>query len=296
MGSNKPFVTEKPPATDRNSYRKDDSDDKSPRLLFHAIDQVHAEHRGDKRRNHHDDGDGGQRTHHGVHIVVDDTLISIHRRLQDVRIDAGRLTGLTHLDVDVLDKVSVKFVDLQFELQFRQQRLVTSDRRDEVGQRVLQTAQADERLIVHLTVQVALGLVDEHRDLLQALQIPDGTGEEQAEDHIDMVGEALTPLLLERHKVDHHVRFVEADGDGDVALMDDTKRDGGLRCPRTYLLDVWDTEDDEHPAVVVLITGTLIGIADVRHEVVGDIELLFEFVLVFFGGACHLYPAIGLPL
>ena len=94
MTSNQSFVTEKPPATARNGYRKDDSNDKSPGLLFHTIDQIHTEHRSDERRNHHDDGDGGQRTHHGVHIVVDDTLISVHRRLQDVLIDTGRLPGL----------------------------------------------------------------------------------------------------------------------------------------------------------------------------------------------------------
>ena len=111
-----------------------------------------------------------------------------------------------------------------------------------------------------------------------------------------MIGEAFAPFLLETDEVDHHVRLVETDGNGDITLVDDTEGYGGIRCPRPYLFHVRDTEDDEHPSVVVLITGTLVGIADVRHEIVGDIELLFEFALVVFGGACHLYPAIGLPL
>ena len=48
--------------------------------------------------------------------------------------------------------------------------------------------------------------------------------------------------------------------------------------------------------IVVLITGTLVGIADVWHKIVGDVESLFEFSLVFFCGAGHLYPAVWLPL
>ena len=111
-----------------------------------------------------------------------------------------------------------------------------------------------------------------------------------------MVSEADAAFLLERHEVDHHIGLVVADGDGDIALMDDTQGNGGIGRPRPYLLDVWDTEDDEHPTVVVLITGTLVGIADVRHKIVGDVELLFQLVLVVFCRTRHLYPTIGLPL
>ena len=111
-----------------------------------------------------------------------------------------------------------------------------------------------------------------------------------------MISEALTSFLLEGEEVDHHVRLIITDGDGNIALMDDTKWHGSIRSTAADFLDIGNTQDNQHPSVVVLITGTLVGIADVRHEVIGDIELLFEFVLVFFGGACHLYPAIGLPL
>ena len=64
---------------------------------------------------------------------------------------------------------------------------------------------------------------------------------------------------------------------------------------RPYLLDVGYTQDDEHPTVVVLIACALIGIADVAEEIIGYVELLFEFSLVLVGGACHLNPAVGLP-
>ena len=49
-------------------------------------------------------------------------------------------------------------------------------------------------------VEVLLGAVDERRYLLQALQVPHSTGEEQAEDHVDMIRKALIALLLVRHE------------------------------------------------------------------------------------------------
>ena len=253
-------MSEEPPTGTRNANGEDDGDDESPGLGFHTVDEVHTEHRGDQRGYHHDDGDGGQGTHHRVHIVVDDTLVGVHRRFQDVGVDEGGLAGLCHLDVDILDEVGIEFVNLQFEFQFGKQRLVASDGGLEVRERVLQTAQTDQTLVVHFLVEVALGLIDEHRDLFQTFQVPDGTGKEDAEDHIDMVGEPLAALLLERDEVDHHIRLVETDGDGDVALVDDTERYGGIWRTAPNLLDVGDTEDDEHPTVVVLITGTLVGI------------------------------------
>ena len=78
------FMAEKPPAGHGNEQGNDQREGESPKLLFHAVYQVHAEKRGDERGKHHDDGDRGQRTHHVVHVVVDDTLVGVHRRLQNV--------------------------------------------------------------------------------------------------------------------------------------------------------------------------------------------------------------------
>ena len=108
-------MSEEPPANARNANGEDDGDDESPGLGFHAVDEVHAEHRGDECGNHHDDGDGCKGTHHRVHIVVDDTLVGVHCRLKNVRVDKGGLAGLSHLDIDILDKVGIEFVNLQFE-------------------------------------------------------------------------------------------------------------------------------------------------------------------------------------
>ena len=111
-----------------------------------------------------------------------------------------------------------------------------------------------------------------------------------------MIGETHATLLLIRHKIDHHIGLVVADGDGDIALMDNSQRYRSIRCARAYLFHIGDTQNDEHPAVVIFITGTLICIADVREEVVGNIELLLQHLLVFFCRTRYLYPAIGLPL
>ena len=69
-----------------------------------------------------------------MRIVVDDTLIGVHRRLKNVGVDAGGLTSLGHLNIYVLNEVGVEFVNLQLELQLRQQVLVTSDGGLEIGE------------------------------------------------------------------------------------------------------------------------------------------------------------------
>ncbi len=172
-------------------------DAKSVRAVLHAVDEVHAEQGGDQRRQHHDDTDTEvKRTHRGVHVVVDDARIGVHRRFQDVGVDAGGLSRLRHLDVDVLDEVGIQLVHLQLELQFRQQVLVASDGGDEVGEGVLQTCQSYQALVVHTMVEVALRLLDEGVDLLESFQIPYGRRQEEAENHIDIVGESLAALLL----------------------------------------------------------------------------------------------------
>ena len=295
-GSQQPLVAQYHPTERADGKRHDERDGEAPGIALQSVGDVHAIQRGDERGRHHDDGDRGQRTHHRVHVVVDDARVGVHGRLQDVRVDAGGLACLRHLDVDVLDEVGVKLVHLQLELQFLQQVLVAADGGDEVGERVLQPGEADEALVVHLVVKVVLGLLDERVDLLQPFEVPHGRGEEEAEDHVDIVGEPFAAFLLVGHEVNHHVRLVEADGDGHVALVYDAEGHGGVGRARPYLLHIGYAEDDEHPSVVILIAGPLVGIADVADEIIGDVELLFQFALVLIGGTSHLYPAVGLPL
>jgi hypothetical protein len=78
--------------------------------------------------------------------------------------------------------------------------------------------------------------------------------------------------------------------------VDDAQRHGGVRSAAAYFLDVGDTEDDEHPAIVVFVAGTLIGIADIRKEIIRDFEFFFQQALVFISWTCYLYPAVWLPL
>ena len=141
-----------------------------------------------------------------------------------------------------------------------------------------------------------LGLLDEGVDLLQALQVPHRRAQEQAERQVYVIDEAHAALLVERHEVEHHVGLVEADGDGHVALVNDTQRHGGVGRARAYLLHIGYAQDDEHPTVVVLVAGTLVGIADVTDEIVGNVEALFEFALIVLCRTRHLYPTVRLPL
>ena len=145
-------------------------------------------------------------------------------------------------------------------------------------------------------VEVLLGLVDERADLLEPLQVPDGTTEEEAEYHIHGIDETQPALLLVRHEVYHHVRLEVADRNEHVALHNDTERDGGVWRPALRLLNVRDTQDDEHPAVIYVVTGTFVRIGNITNIVVGDFERLLQEVNIFLRRAGHLHPAARLPI
>ena len=124
---NKPFPAQNSPRTEGNERRNDECDGKSEGACLHAVHEVHSEERCHQRREHHHDGYHGERAHHGVHVVVDDARIGVHRRFQNVGVDVRQFASLAHLDVHVLDEVGVEFIYLQFELQFLQQVLVAPD-------------------------------------------------------------------------------------------------------------------------------------------------------------------------
>ena len=114
--------------------------------------------------------------------------------------------------------------------QFGQQVFVSSDGGDEVGEGVLQSRQSDKAFVVHVVVEVMLGSVDECADLLESFEVPYGGAVEESEDHVYVVSESYSSFLLVADEVYHHVCLVVADGDGDVAFMDDTQGQGGIGC------------------------------------------------------------------
>ena len=168
---------------DGDSNGKSECKWESPPCIFHSVDEVHAEEAGYQSGEHEYDTDTGEHLHHSTHVVVDDVGIGIHGGVEDVGIDVGGLPCLTHLDVYVLYHVCIQFVDGEFELQFRKQVFISSDRSDEIGETVLQSAEGYQIGIVHVAVQVLLSLVDEGAYLLESLQIPYGRGKEETENH-----------------------------------------------------------------------------------------------------------------
>ena len=92
-------MAQNPPCGARNDNGYEQGEGEAEGTVLHAVDEVHTEERGDQGGEHHDDTHGGERTHHGVHVVGDDTGVSVHRRFEDVGIDAGGLARLAHLDV-----------------------------------------------------------------------------------------------------------------------------------------------------------------------------------------------------
>ena len=77
--------------------------------------------------------------------------------------------------------------------------------------------------------------------------------------------------------------------------MYDAYRYGGVWSSRAHLFDIGYAEDDEHPAVVVFITRSLVVVGDVGQEIVRNPVSLFELPSVFFCRAGDLYPAVRLP-
>ena len=78
-----------------------------------------------------------------------------------------------------------------------------------------------------------------------------------------MIRKAHASFLLELDKVNHHIGLVVADRNGDVTLVNDAEGYGSIRRARAYLFNIRNTQDYQHPTVVVLVTGTLVGIADI---------------------------------
>lgn len=240
-----------------------DDERHAPSPLFHAVEDIHAEDAGDERGKHQDDADARHAFHHLRKVVVDGGGVGFHRGVEDVRVDIGHLSCLIHLNGDVFDEIGIKLVHWEFEFEFGKEGFVATNGGDEVGQTVLQTRQPDEVFVVNRLVQTALGLFDEGRNLLQPLQIPHRSGEEESEGEIHRVGEPLPALLLIGHKVDHHVRFIVAHRHTNVLVEDNAQRDGGMWRAGTHLLDVGDAEDDERPALFVFVTRALVLVSDV---------------------------------
>lgn len=122
---------------------KEECKGEAPGDLFHAVYQVHAEEAGNECGEHEDNADAGEHLHDGTHVVVDDIGVSIHRGVEDVGVDIGRLSCLAHLNAHVLYHVCIEFVDGQFELELGEQVLVASNGGDKVGEAVLQATKRD---------------------------------------------------------------------------------------------------------------------------------------------------------
>ena len=254
------------------AYGKHEGEGETPLCGFHAVDEVHAEEAGYECGEHEYDVDAGEHLHDGVHVVVDEIGIGVHRGVEDVCVDVCGFACLTHFDAYVFYHVGVQFVDGEFEFQFGEQVFVASDGGDEVCEAVLQTTECDEVCVADFVVEALFCLVYAHADLLEPLQVPDGAAEEEAEYHVDGIDESQAGLLLIGDEVVHHVCLEVADRNEDVAFHDDTERDGGVGRAALCLFDVGDTQDDEHPSVVDVVAGTFVGIGNIADVVIGNVE------------------------
>lgn len=247
-----------------------DGDGETPRPMFHAVEQVHTEDAGDEGGEHENDAHRGHRFHRLVHVVADDRGVSVDGRFEDVGVDTGGFARLTHFDVDVFDHVGVEFVDRKLKFQFGKEGFVAANGGGEISERVLEARKVDEIGVVDGAIQVALGTIDEGADLFQAFQVPNGARKEETEYKVDRVGKSQPAALLVGHEIEHHVGFEVANAHADLAIEEHTERDGGVRRATLLFLLVGDTENDEHPAFVVVVAGTLIFISDVVEKIIGD--------------------------
>ena len=118
----------------------------------------------------------------------------------------------------------------------------------------MQSREPHEVFVVDIVVELMLGFLYENADLLESFQIPNGRRKEEAEHKVYGVGESQIALLLIRHEINHHVGFVVADRYANPFIEDDAKRHRGVRRARPDFLDIRDTQDNERPALIVVIT------------------------------------------
>lgn len=297
MYSSKPLAFSEIPPTEYGEYgRDDDCNEESPSTLFHAVDEVHAKEACHEGWQHDDHVEAREQTHHLVHVVVDEVGIGIHGGVEDVGVYGSHFACLLHLDVHVFDEFGIEVVDRQSELKFREQSLVATNRCSEVCEAVLQARKACEVLVVDISVEVALGLLDEPVDLFQILQIPHTGAEEEAEYEVGGIDEPFGTSLLMVDKVNHHLCLLMTDGDNFVVLDKYAERDGGIWGSTCDVFDVRDAEDDHEPPFVVIVTSTLVGIADVFNEIIRNAQFVDKVFHVVLNGASHLHPATRLPL
>ena len=78
------LIAQESPRQSRYDDRDKDGDAKADGTVFHTVDEVHSEEGGNLGRLLHDDTDGRQGTHRGIHVVVDDAGIGVHRGFQNI--------------------------------------------------------------------------------------------------------------------------------------------------------------------------------------------------------------------
>ena len=274
----------------------DDGQGEAPNPMLHAVEQVHTEDAGDECGEHENDAHRGHRFHRLVHVVADDRSVGFDGRFENVGVDVGGFTGLTHLDIDVFNHIGVEFVDGEFELQFGKEGLVAANGSGEVRERVLESRKVDEIGVVDGAIQIALGTIDDGADLFEAFQVPNGARQEETEDEVDGVGEAQAASFLIGDEIDHHIGFEVANAHANFTIEEHTERNGGVGRTAVRLFLVGYAKNDEYPALIVVVAGTLIFISDVVEKVIGDVKFVDEVFFLFFCGASGLHPIVRLPV
>ena len=71
-------MAENPPENARYASRYDERDDEAIAAVLHAVYEIHAKEAGYERGEHQYYGHRGERSHHSVHVVVDDARVCVH--------------------------------------------------------------------------------------------------------------------------------------------------------------------------------------------------------------------------
>ena len=113
--------------------------------------------------------------------------------------------------------------------------------------------------------------------MLQPLQVPHGTAEEEAENHVYGVGESHASLLLEGNKVYHHVGLEVADCDADVLVQKGEKRVGGRSSNKKGTDDVISNGSiinvNDGQCMIIVESGKVVDFdAEKEKEIIADIN------------------------
>lgn len=259
------------------------------------VGDVHAIEAGDERWQHEDNVDAGERLHGAIDVVGDDRGVGVGHIVDDVAVDAGGLLGLFELNFNIFGQFFIAgFAEYFGMYQAIEEDIVAFEGCYEIDQTVLDALEFENFVVAHRLLEFGLAAHHLHIDVFEVLKEPNGGREHESHGQFVVVGDGYFFADGVDHKVVQHIGLVVADGNADIVLDKDTKRDGGEVNTAIVSTD-GDAKYNKLPIVVLVTTWSLVGILNIVQEIFGHFETRDKEVAFFGSRALEAGPAVGFP-